>query len=1411
MHVVFVSSPGVGLERERVAVKAALERMRGTEFAGMELFGSRDENARKASLEEVDEADLYVGIIGGRYGSGITRAEYERARERGLDCLLYVQNDGAVTARDDDPAAARALEEWLAAITNPFHGHLVSRFSTPDELATLVAADVHSWLYRRLVLAGIADLPTDYAARIENFLDEYAGTPERPVPFGGRADVLAELDAWAEGDAAHPYLLLAALAGRGKSATLVHWTRRRIGDPSAELVFIPVSIRFRTNLAGVFFPALAARLARTHGDDVPTDVNLPAEVWRGMVADYLRTPLPGGRRLIVVLDGLDEAADWEAGADLFPRRAAAGVRIVVSTRLTADLPTPAAWLDQLGWDARVARTLALPSLTREGVRDVLESMGFPLAGLGEGIVRELHRLSEGDPLLIRLYAQELWSRGSEVARLGPGDLATIDPGLEGYFERWWREQKKLWGEASPLKERSVRAVLSLLAAAFGPLRREDLLAVAPPESELTTWTLDDALEPVRRFVIESEAGFVFSHPRFGHYMANELAAAERRAVDERFAAWSRAVREAMRGGTLPPAEAPPYVVQFSGAHLERLSAGADELCALLTPEWRTAREATEGGLAGFATDVSRAWRAARREDERLLAAGSPPAQLPAEVLCFLLHARIRSLERAIPASIIGRLVEEKVWSLRQAAAYARNMDASPRKVAALVEVARFARPAEQRKLMEEARAAGAAVTDTGSRVEVALSLLRAGDPLESFPELTNWDPDTSDVWLSAARALIETGRAAEVERLRKPAHGMPIARAVHCMIDHDLLDDAEALFRTDEEEVRYYDELQWRFALRGRDVATRNARPLPVARIRDLARQAAQGLPLELREEDARWIVSLLGVDSMLAEFDALIAAIAASVGGELRSALAAGIDPVGAARLGLRQEADALEWWRTSGDETGPYREYIWRNRLARIADRQEVEEGVEYAAERYMDTEELAFRVRTYLDRDADAFRRALARMGGGLGDAPRFVLAAAAFDVPFRDRHLSQFVRLYRSWPRSWSPVYDTLMRFFDRPSLLRIAEIFTRVDDTLWIDTMRFVFDPRPDALPSIAGKWQHSSKYLTEALIAAAALPDLGAGVLRQIILQTGEQTEWLTGVDSLAELLPAETAAEVRALLWTRFRKNPERLLGDIPQMVHAPPPGAADAWEGELPAASSAPERVRAEVGRILLLKSGRREAVEQLERSHPAADLATASLYHLADELSDRTIAALCELVLAREDSTTTRTLVAISRRLTAAQTAAVYQRAIGQRRPSTLAALLPALHGEQRSAAAAWLVSPEAMEDSIEDLIEVATYRPEVRPDLAAALEGVDVVAAFRALPSHESEQFFALFVGARLLPLSPAVARQLMGAALDPAAINATVEDSWFTLAGLRLFLLRSGDEALFPSVLAAIERAIQIFP
>src|SRR5579859_7394027 len=98
---------------------------------------------------------------------------------------------------------------------------------------------------------GLSELPTDDVARVKHFLVEYLGDGRHPVPFGGRTMDFARLDNWLFEHEGPAYALMAAPAGRGKSALLLRWCQRLLTRSDLAVVYFPVSIRFRTNLAGV--------------------------------------------------------------------------------------------------------------------------------------------------------------------------------------------------------------------------------------------------------------------------------------------------------------------------------------------------------------------------------------------------------------------------------------------------------------------------------------------------------------------------------------------------------------------------------------------------------------------------------------------------------------------------------------------------------------------------------------------------------------------------------------------------------------------------------------------------------------------------------------------------------------------------------------------------------------------------------------------------------------------------------------------------------------------------------------------------------------------------------------------------------------------------------------------------------
>jgi uncharacterized protein YeeX (DUF496 family) len=575
---------------------------------------------------------------------------------------------------------------------------------------------------------GLRELPTDYATRVKHFLAEYLGSLRHPVPFGGRAKDFAHLDAWLADQDAPPYLLLAAPAGRGKSALLLRWCQRLLARPDSAVVYFPVSIRFRTNLAGVVFPALVALLANLHGEKLPADPNMHEEVWRGLLVDYMTRPLPGGRPLVLVLDGVDEAADWVAGSGLFPPHPPRGLRVVLSARYLANDRDVNAWLQRLGWTRQgLAHTLQLYPLDRAGIASVLIQMGFPLDLLGArvNIVSELHRLSEGDPLLVRLYVDDLWERGEAAVVLKPEDLRAIRPGLAGYFERWWKDQRLLWSKASPQREAAAQTLLNLLAGALGPLSKEDILSLAPEQAGFGTGLLEQHLSSLSRFVIGDgmHQGYVFSHPRLGNYFLEErLSEAERQEVERRFLAWGEKTLEALNAGRLLPEKASAYIVQYYGAHLERVQANARALLSLVSDGWRRAWEKLDRANAGFLGDVERAWRAAEREDTAATSAGQQAPYLGEEIRCLLCRVSVNSMTSNISPRLMLEAVKTGVWTPAQGLACIRLIaDLAPR-ARELVGLAPFVQEPLRTEIFQEALDTVATIKDEYDRLDILVEL-----------------------------------------------------------------------------------------------------------------------------------------------------------------------------------------------------------------------------------------------------------------------------------------------------------------------------------------------------------------------------------------------------------------------------------------------------------------------------------------------------------------------------------------------------------------------------------------------------------------------------------------------------------------------------------------------------------------
>ena len=136
---VFISSVIEGFAAERQAVRDAVYSLQseGLDVRPVlaEELPAASEAPRASLLEEVDASDVYVGVLGRRYGyvnpsSGLsaTEEEYRRAREHAIPILLFVEQ-----LRDGEEREARQ-HAFVEAVTDYVSGHYVSFFENLDQL-----------------------------------------------------------------------------------------------------------------------------------------------------------------------------------------------------------------------------------------------------------------------------------------------------------------------------------------------------------------------------------------------------------------------------------------------------------------------------------------------------------------------------------------------------------------------------------------------------------------------------------------------------------------------------------------------------------------------------------------------------------------------------------------------------------------------------------------------------------------------------------------------------------------------------------------------------------------------------------------------------------------------------------------------------------------------------------------------------------------------------------------------------------------------------------------------------------------------------------------------------------------------------------------------------------------------------
>ena len=222
MAKVYVSSTIADLKWERQTV---LEWLRGARHQAVDSYLPNSETVRDSCLDDVGTCDLYVLILGHRYGFqpaddnpdglSITHLEFRRAGQCGIPriALLRTSIPDVRVSDLEDPARAPLVLGFRAEVAREVRP---AEFSDDKGLIQGLSTGIQSELDKR---------PAGPVAA-----DRALGLAPRPVFLVGREELLARLDALLTGgdDPWPRYVALCGLGGAGKSSVAVEYAHRHL-------------------------------------------------------------------------------------------------------------------------------------------------------------------------------------------------------------------------------------------------------------------------------------------------------------------------------------------------------------------------------------------------------------------------------------------------------------------------------------------------------------------------------------------------------------------------------------------------------------------------------------------------------------------------------------------------------------------------------------------------------------------------------------------------------------------------------------------------------------------------------------------------------------------------------------------------------------------------------------------------------------------------------------------------------------------------------------------------------------------------------------------------------------------------------------------------------------------------------
>jgi NACHT domain len=378
--------------------------------------------------------------------------------------------------------------------------------------------------------AAVAAIDGFYAAQRERFLRGYLPRRDKlqlyfddygpATPFGGRD--FRDLDGFLDmPSTTRTRLLVHGPAGTGKSTLLVRWWSRLSVRTDWHTIFIPICDRHGLRVEDDVYDILLHQLVAIY-DQKPDELQ---GLKRDQIANLLDHPPPHDRRILIILDGLDELfqeKDREAVAGLFARAAdKPWLRIAIAAKDHDSQPDH--WLKLLKWnDAGQRLVYPLANLDEAGVKAAAASVG---AVLTDGEAEALHRCTGGYPMLVgallRLHRD---SRGqfswTDLEEDEPPD--EVSSGIDKAMERFFGFIQRAAEAKGENTWDMTRRLLGTLALARGGLTESEwkLRAGVTPREATYYRSARTLLACLVRRTTQRERGesverLFFYHPEFG--------------------------------------------------------------------------------------------------------------------------------------------------------------------------------------------------------------------------------------------------------------------------------------------------------------------------------------------------------------------------------------------------------------------------------------------------------------------------------------------------------------------------------------------------------------------------------------------------------------------------------------------------------------------------------------------------------------------------------------------------------------------------------------------------------------------------------------------------------------------------------------------------------------------------------